>query len=381
MAKAKYTRGSDGYFQTKVWDGTYNADGTKHRVPLRSKKSSADLERMVNDMKNAVANRTHVVSTHLDVWNYAQEWLTIFKANRQKNTIAMYERIIKNFMDPFKGVYFPGLTHRHIQLAVTAVSHIPRTSQQLMLTLKQVVKSAIRDHLLPAGAYMELFEGIDAPKYRPGEKRPLTPIEKEAIFEAAFTPMQKAFIYTLYFTGVRRGEALALTRFDFDFKANTLNINKAIAFDENDSYIKSPKSENGDRKIPLPEQYVRYMRDVYFPSQNNPLLFRMRNGEAMTKSSFRKFWTGIMKALNLASTGYEDLSLAVGLTPHVFRHNYCTELCYQVPAISFDTIAEWLGDTKAMVVEVYSHAMAEKEDIPTILRNVFGDAGQKSAVL
>ena len=47
MAKAKYTKGADGYFTTKTWDGSYNQDGTKHRVTLRSKKSSADLEKQV----------------------------------------------------------------------------------------------------------------------------------------------------------------------------------------------------------------------------------------------------------------------------------------------------------------------------------------------
>ena len=31
MAKAKYIRGADGYFRTKIWDGTYNPDGSKHR--------------------------------------------------------------------------------------------------------------------------------------------------------------------------------------------------------------------------------------------------------------------------------------------------------------------------------------------------------------
>lgn len=30
MAKAKYTKGSDGYYQTKVWDGTYTELGKKN---------------------------------------------------------------------------------------------------------------------------------------------------------------------------------------------------------------------------------------------------------------------------------------------------------------------------------------------------------------
>lgn len=371
MAKAKYTRGKDGYFQTKVWDGTYNDDGTKHRITLRSAKSSADLEKQVNALKNDVANRSNIVTTHQDVWSYAVDWLSLCKSNKSKNTIFMYDRIIQNYMDVCKGLSFSALSFRHVQAAITAASDKPRTCQQILLTFKQVVKAAIRDRLLPPAAYMEIFEGIDAPKYRPGEKRPLTSFEKEAIFSAEFTPKQKAFIYTLYYTGIRRGEALALTRFDFNFRSEEVNINKAVAFDDNDSYMKDPKSSHGHRKIPLPQPYVQYMRDVYFPQMTGTLLFPMSSGEAMTKSSFRKFWDGIIRKINLASTGTEDLSIAINLTPHVFRHNYCTELCYQVPSISFDTVASWLGDTKAMVVEVYSHALIEKENVQEILKNVF----------
>ena len=45
MATQKYKRGKDGYFRTKAWDGTYNPEGTKHRINLKSDKSSKDLER------------------------------------------------------------------------------------------------------------------------------------------------------------------------------------------------------------------------------------------------------------------------------------------------------------------------------------------------
>ena len=51
-----------------------------------------------------------------------------------------------------------------------------------------------------------------------------------------------------------------------------------------------------------------------------------------------------------------------GLTAHVFRHNYCTNLCYQIPTVSIKRIAQLLGDTKKMVLEVYNHIVLEKED-------------------
>ena len=71
----------------------------------------------------------------------------------------------------------------------------------------------------------------------------------------------------------------------------------------------------------------------------------------MTQSSYVKMWTGIRKAMN-----------APDLTAHIFRHNYCSNLCYQIPTISIKKIAELLGDREKMVIEVYNHIILEKED-------------------
>ncbi len=38
-----------------------------------------------------------------------------------------------------------------------------------------------------------------------------------------------------------------------------------------------------------------------------------------------------------------------GLTAHVFRHNYCTNLCCQIPAVSIKKIAQLTGDTEAVM--------------------------------
>ena len=71
----------------------------------------------------------------------------------------------------------------------------------------------------------------------------------------------------------------------------------------------------------------------------------------MTKSSYVKLWAGIKKQMGSPT-----------LTAHIFRHNYCTNLCYQIPTISIKKIAELLGDNEKMVIEVYNHIILEKED-------------------
>ena len=63
----------------------------------------------------------------------------------------------------------------------------------------------------------------------------------------------------------------------------------------------------------------------------------------------------------------ENLWVIHGLTAHIFRHNYCTELCYQVPAISTKKIAQLLGDDEKMVLEVYSHVVEKKENTEEVI--------------
>ena len=79
MAKAKYKQNSRGAWETKIWDGTYNADGSKHRKRLVSRKSSADLEKQVNKLKNEVENGKFVQNTDIMFLDYAKHWLQMKK--------------------------------------------------------------------------------------------------------------------------------------------------------------------------------------------------------------------------------------------------------------------------------------------------------------
>ena len=78
MAKAKYTRGEDGYFKTNVWTGEYKPDGTKKYKPLRSRKSSADLEKKKKEYEDAVRDRTMIRQSDITFIAYAREWKKVY---------------------------------------------------------------------------------------------------------------------------------------------------------------------------------------------------------------------------------------------------------------------------------------------------------------
>ena len=194
----------------------------------------------------------------------------------------------------------------------------------------------------------------------------LTKAEKEAIPVVDLDPMDKAFLYIIYGCGLRREEALALTIFDIDLRRSILSVNKALVFDGNNPCLKGTKSENGVRTVPMPVFLVDYLKQ-YIKTLNGTNLFSCRGRDSMTHSSYVKMWNRIRKAIGQASG-----SNAADLTAHVFRHNFCTNLCYQIPKISIKHIAQLMGDTEKVVLDVYNHIILDKEDAAGAVENAVG---------
>lgn len=249
----KYKRGTDGYFQARVWDGTYTSSGKKHYIRLRSKKSSRDLELKVTEVNRKREQREGVV----------------------------------------------------------------RSNETFM------------------------------------------PYEKAAVFKADFETQDRIFVYLIYGCGLRRSEALALTIFDFNLSDHTVTISKAHEFTQGTPTQKEPKTDHGYRTVPIPDRIFGAIKSYVnsLKASSKTYLFINSDGDPIDKNAYDRMWHRIIKQMQAVS----DQKIT-GLTAHIFRHNYCTELCYQIPAISIKHIAHLLGDTKQMVMNVYNHIVMEKED-------------------
>lgn len=369
MAKAKYKKNSRGEYHTRIWDGTYNPDGSKHRVNLKSKKSSADLERQVNALKSQVENGRYVQDSDTLFLDYARQWLRVKKDVREQNTQAMYRNIVEKHLSFLADVRLSEIRNSHFQLAINRALDKPRTCQQIYITFKQILKMAVTDNYLGAGMYEMICSDINLPKYTRTEKRALTQAEKDAIRTADFTDRERAFVYIIYSCGLRRGEALALSAFDFSFEANksTISITKTLIFANNVPEIKAmPKTDNGFRKVPLPEQAAAFLKK-YISGLDGTQLFTSRNSPLITHSSYVKMWASIVRKMNRAAGGTDAFPVISGLTAHIFRHNYCSELCYKVPEISIKKIARLMGDSGKIVMDVYNHIIDEKEDVFSVV--------------
>ena len=76
-------------------------------------------------------------------------------------------------------------------------------------------------------------------------------------------PMSFYAFEVLYWTGVRLGELLALTKQDFDFEKQTMIINKSYQRIDRQDHITEPKTPKSNRTIQLPKFLCEEMQDYF----------------------------------------------------------------------------------------------------------------------
>jgi len=163
------------------------------------------------------------------------------------------------------------------------------------------------------------------------------------------------FAYFLLFTGLRRGEALAVKWEDINFEKATININKAIYFESNRPKFKSTKTTSGIRIVPLLEPLKAALLTR---KKDSGYLFG--NEEPMTEQAFKRAWEHYKK------------DSGITITPHQLRHAFATIL-YEAN-VDPKSAQKIMGHSDyKTTIEIYTHISNRKEKIELEKLNIFID--------
>jgi integrase len=180
------------------------------------------------------------------------------------------------------------------------------------------------------------------------------------------------FPYMLLYTGLRRGELLALQWRDVDFKAGMIRVCKSVTYagTGNRPEIKSTKTEAGDRSVILLDRLAQILR----PLQKNPDDYLFGGQKPLTQSVFRSAWrrycldVGLWewktsqrkekkKNKNKNKNNKDKIVVMVKaptVTPHQLRHAYAT-MCWEL-GIDVKDAQRLLGHSKIEVtMDTYTH--------------------------
>lgn len=119
----------------------------------------------------------------------------------------------------------------------------------------------------------------------------------------------------LFYTGMRKGELLALTLKDIDFEKKTIRINKTLAYISGEYVAQSPKTVKSNRIIEAPdfllEEIKAYIAKLYCPESKQRLFMRSRVwlGQAITYNCERLN----MKRIRVHDLRHSHASLLINL--------------------------------------------------------------------
>lgn len=138
---------------------------------------------------------------------------------------------------------------------------------------------------------------------REAEKRPALTPEQQARFLEATAASPNALLFRfLLATGLRIGEALAITPADVDRQAATVSVNKDIVFIGGKAIVQTPKSKAAFRTVPVPRDLCSEL-----PTE----------GERIFPQTYN--------AVQQCCKGYQK-KLGFRVSPHILRHTYATRL-------------------------------------------------------
>lgn len=191
-------------------------------------------------------------------------------------------------------------------------------------------------------------------------------------------------IFTVLFnTGMRIGEATALTWDDIDFKNHTISVSKTNTYGkflgdlEYGFHITEPKTENSKRTIPMiqeVEEALKRQKEInksykfdkkFVVDGYSDFVFITKNGKPRDRTNFNDICKKIVDSINfmlenaakLENRSFEPIRK---FTPHTTRHTFATR-AFEA-GMSPKTVQEILGHgTLQMTMDIYTHVTEEKK--------------------
>jgi integrase len=178
------------------------------------------------------------------------------------------------------------------------------------------------------------------------------------LLHAAVDPRYQLLVALLFGTGLRFGEATALTPGDLDLDAPTplLRVSRAWkkAASGSRGYLGSPKSRLARRTIALPPQLVAPLRDLASGKRADALLFTSPDGMQLTQPHFyERTWK-----LALARAAAADPPLTKRPRIHDLRHSHASQMIAR--GMDLLTLQRRLGHESLKTTgDTYGHLMPD----------------------
>lgn len=363
MSVTKYKKRADGNYQRSITIGR-KPDGKPIRKTIYAK-TLKELDKKATEFERQLRHGTLSSNEKMTFGELSAIWIDSYKPNISITTRAMYNNILNTHLLPqLSELKLKDLKTHNLQTIINQLALLDKaesTLKKIKITAVQILQVAMNNDIV----YRNVFKKVTIPKKDAKKRRPLTEEEITLVKNAYSGHRMGIPAVLLLYCGLRRGELIALTWSDVNFKTKSISINKSAVYVENNAVVKRPKSSSSIRSVPLPEAIIEKLIQAK-KSANSTMVCPSANGSIMTKTAFTKAWKSYVRYLNILAGGHDasrsrpKLSVLDNLTPHMFRHTYATIL-YNA-GVDVKSAQKFLGHADISVtLKIYTHLSEQKE--------------------
>lgn len=332
-----------------LWGDTLTRNGkTKYFYA----KTKAELKRKMLEYAQAADNGWTLENL---LERFEEEHGETVRESTRKN----YKAPISRINATFPGIYAKELTPAQVQAFINdlvAQGYARTTVQRPLDLLSMAYDFAI---VTPdSGISINPCASVKIPKIQT-KKRELIAREDVEIIKNSLSHPFGLFAYFLLYTGMRKGEALAIT--DKDIVNGSIIVNKSVAWITNAPVINPPKTASGVRVVPLLSPLSAVM-----PKGIHGYLFSADGGRSpLTQREFNNRWRKYLHDVGLSDFEWETHKAANKhiyrkkvwhdrIVPHQLRHEFAT-MCLDAGLAEIDT-KEILGHSDIRTTQaIYQH--------------------------
>lgn len=338
--------------------------GKRKAVYGKTRREAADKLAVVHQQLHA---GMPVASAEITVEVYLRRWIAERCAIRLRhNTLVSYNGFVERHMIPAIG---------HLRLSALAPADVQRTLDRMLASgldadtviraravLRKALHDAMRDELVTRNVASLTLP----PRPTPHRVEAVTAEQAHAVLAAVKGTPAEGIVTLAMFTGLRRGEVLALQWPMVDLERRILTVRHTLQRVGGEWVLAPPKSTTSERRVPMPPQAVaaleceRERQDAARRAAGDRwietgLVFTTRSGRPRAGSSAVRAFNGAMRVAGLPTMRFHDL-----------RHAYATLLIST--GVHPRVLMELMGhSTITVTMNIYGHVGAEVASAATDL--------------
>ncbi|MBM3926689.1 MAG: site-specific integrase [SAR202 cluster bacterium] len=335
-----------------LWVARLSHEGKRYAVYGRTRDAA---RQKLRELERKQDQGLPLVSSRVLLKDYLVGWLDNAKNKVRPKTYVDYETTVRHHIVPVLGqIRIARLTPEDIDKAwATLLREGVSASvvQHAHLRLSKALNDAMRRNLI----FRNPCQAVSPPRPERRELRAPDANEVHRLLEISKETEYYEAIYTAFFTGLRRGELLALKWMDIDLDMATLYVNRSVYRAKGgQSIYQDPKTAKGRRLVSLTPSNVLILRSLLERQKADGLLQGHAVNEASLVFSYRDGRPILPRGISGAFTKAMRRAGLKGYRLHDARHAHASLMLKQ--GVHPKIVQERLGHSRIEVtLDVYSH--------------------------